>query len=163
VLHTAVINIAQIQQLCTRARRALYSAALLLSNIHDPNVSVGQAVLCVCLCSQCADDGTIDVRLEHADDQRSITLTVADSGNGIPTDFKDRLFNTIGLTTTNTGVRVCTLCSKRVRLGAALHLCPFQVSCMCLVTGTKYRLHRWLRARTVHLQVQCGSPGRHHQ
>jgi signal transduction histidine kinase len=56
--------------------------------------------------------GTITVKV---DDERDgmIAISVADTGVGIPSDFRDKLFHTIGLTTTNekfpggSGVGLC--------------------------------------------------------
>jgi signal transduction histidine kinase len=45
-------------------------------------------------------EGSITVRVtEEANDK--LCISVADTGAGIPAEFRDKLFHTIGLTTTN--------------------------------------------------------------
>jgi signal transduction histidine kinase len=46
------------------------------------------------------DEGSITVKVEQ-EQHAMIAISVADTGVGIPAEFRDKLFHTIGLTTTN--------------------------------------------------------------
>jgi signal transduction histidine kinase len=46
------------------------------------------------------DEGSITVKVEQ-ESHAMIAISVADTGVGIPAEFRDKLFHTIGLTTTN--------------------------------------------------------------
>jgi K+-sensing histidine kinase KdpD len=46
------------------------------------------------------DEGSITVKVEQ-ESHNMIAISVADTGVGIPAEFRDKLFHTIGLTTTN--------------------------------------------------------------
>ena len=47
------------------------------------------------------DEGSITLRVQHDKSLRSVSVVVTDTGSGIPLDFRDKLFHTAGLTTTN--------------------------------------------------------------
>jgi two-component system, sensor histidine kinase and response regulator len=47
------------------------------------------------------DEGSITVKVEQDAASSIIAISVADTGVGIPAEFRDKLFHTIGLTTTN--------------------------------------------------------------
>jgi signal transduction histidine kinase len=47
------------------------------------------------------DEGSITVKVEQESHDGMIAISVADTGVGIPAEFRDKLFHTIGLTTTN--------------------------------------------------------------
>jgi signal transduction histidine kinase len=46
------------------------------------------------------DEGSVTVKVEQ-EQHDMIAISVADTGVGIPAEFRDKLFHTIGLTTTN--------------------------------------------------------------
>jgi signal transduction histidine kinase len=47
------------------------------------------------------EQGSITVKVEQQLHDDMIAISVADTGVGIPAEFRDKLFHTIGLTTTN--------------------------------------------------------------
>jgi signal transduction histidine kinase len=62
-----------------------------------------RSMLCFACCSNAkkfTNKGAITVKVE-LEANGSLSISVADTGIGIPYEFRDKLFHTIGLTTTN--------------------------------------------------------------
>jgi signal transduction histidine kinase len=70
-------------------------------------VLIYHACACTAVLSNCSnakkftEQGSITIKVEQQLHDDMIAISVADTGVGIPAEFRDKLFHTIGLTTTN--------------------------------------------------------------
>jgi signal transduction histidine kinase len=79
-------------------------------------------------------EGTITVKVDVEIDGM-LAISVADTGVGIPSEFRDKLFNTIGLTTTNekfpggSGVGLCICRYVNESCQSAYNTIPCSATC----------------------------------